>query len=91
MTLTGSAQTLYQRTEKCAGSTGRLNGCESRKITLSRISDQIEDQLDDPFARKYFSMLAIGIRGQIWEYLGNEGKLTHMTGFLDRTAVHYLF
>ena len=75
MTLAGSAQTLYQRTEKCAGSAGRFNSNELREIPPNRIPDQIKDQLNYPFARKYLAVLAVDVGDQVREDFGNERKL----------------
>ena len=72
MTLAGSAQTLYQRTKKGSGSACRFDGNETSQITLNVIANQVEDQLDDPLARKYLTMLTVDIGDQVWKNLRDE-------------------
>jgi len=90
VTPTRSAKALYHRAEKCSCSACRFYGKEFAQITVNRVADEVEDQLNDPFAGKYFSVVAICVGNEIGENLRNKGKLPYVTGLFERAAVHYL-
>jgi hypothetical protein len=65
------AQPLHQWTEERACAAGRFDRHEFGQITVNRVTNKIEDQLNNPSAREYFAMVTIRVSGEIREYFRN--------------------
>src|SRR6266699_4072093 len=81
------AQSLDQWAKKCTRAAGWFDSHEVGQVTVNRVTNKIEDKLDDPFARKDFSVLAVGVGCQLGEGIRDQCKLTQ-TDSLDCAAHH---
>jgi len=55
------AQPGDKRSEECAGTASRLDGDEPSEITIARVADEVQDQLDNPGPGKNFPVLTSSV------------------------------
>lgn len=67
MPAAGSDQPLNDRNQEGAGPAGRLDQAPGTEILVLRVSDEVEDQLDDPATGEDLAVVGVRVVGQLSE------------------------